>query len=44
MTIKIGLHDFFGVTLNEVELSPFMIFCGDNGSGKTQLVKKYISI
>lgn len=44
MTIKIGLHNFFGVELNEVELAPFMIFCGDNGSGKTHLVKILNSI
>ncbi|MFJ7950124.1 hypothetical protein ACIQZG_01210 [Lysinibacillus sp. NPDC096418] len=37
--MKIKLFNFFNIENSEIELSPIMIFCGDNGSGKTHLVK-----
>lgn len=44
MTVEIVLNDFFGKEEVKINLSSFMIFCGENGSGKTHLVKMLTTI
>lgn len=39
MGVKVQLENFFDMDSEEFYLSTFMIFCGDNGAGKTHLVK-----
>ncbi len=39
VAVKITLENFFDIDSEEFELSSFMVFCGDNSSGKTHLVK-----
>ncbi|MDA1813146.1 hypothetical protein H0911_26770 [Bacillus sp. HSTU-bmb18] len=37
--MKIYLEDFFDIKRAEIDLKPLMIICGDNGTGKTHLIK-----
>lgn len=37
--MKIHLEDFFDIKRAEIDLKPLMIICGDNGTGKTHLIK-----
>ncbi|MFJ7698886.1 hypothetical protein [Lysinibacillus fusiformis] len=42
--MKVKLYDFFNVAKSEIILNPIMVICGDNGTGKTHLVKLLSSI
>lgn len=37
--MKIKIKDFFDIFESELELKPIMVICGDNGTGKTHLIK-----
>lgn len=37
--MKIKIKDFFDIIESELELKPVMVICGDNGTGKTHLIK-----
>lgn len=37
--MRVNLYDFFDIKSAEIDLKPLMIICGDNGTGKTHLIK-----
>lgn len=38
-TMRFEIHKFFDLNDFKIELKPIMVFCGDNGTGKTHLIK-----